>query len=244
MNEVHNNGFINRIAAEQVRRSSSRNDSGTFGEILSGLIDSEEQTDPLLQNAPDKWTDEAGLSANSVKKAYEKLRELGIDPDKRKPHELTDEEISWLRSRHDFANMTQYTVEYIPVDGGVRTQPQIRSTAEYCNFLADLAYLGAYSYDDLVVPVSPLDTRPNGFSVLSGYAESILSGAGKASPLDNARLTRDYLNDMYDFYDNRSKNPLLAVAGDSEFAELIRTSYMPLYDDFLNLFTKIFDRNG
>lgn len=184
--------------------------------------------DKLIKNAPDKWTTEPGLSFNAIKAALEfRENELGIknsDP----THELTPEQREWLYSRHDLSTMQMYvrfTFEY-----GGTTQYQTKATAEYSNFVADLAYLGVYSYEEFI-QVSPLDTRANsGDTTLSGYLSASLNSDGGL--LDNAKLFVEHLQNMFNFYNERSKDPHKAIEGDAEFAALIKEHYLPFYQQF------------
>lgn len=184
--------------------------------------------DKLFKNAPDKWVTEPGLSFNAIKAALEfKENELGIK-NSEPTHELTPEQREWLYSRHDFSTMQMYvrfTVEY-----GGTTQYQTNATAEYSNFVADLAYLGVYSYEDFIW-VSPLDTRAgSGDSTLSGLLSDFLNSDGGL--LDSARMLLSHMQNMFSFYNERSKDPLQAINGDAEFAALIKEHYLPFYQQF------------
>lgn len=112
---------------------------------------------------------------------------------------------------------------YSFVNDGGQTQYGFKSTAEYSNFLADLAYLGVYSEWELTVDmwVMPPDTRPNSSpAILTDYFHELWDSDD--SPLDGAHVLGSYVEMLFDFYDARSKDPSRAVDGDAEFAELIR----------------------
>lgn len=180
-------------------QSRARNNDNVFSEALE-TTDSAEDT--LLASAPDKWVTEPGISFNAVKKALEYKKSLGVE-ESEPTHELTAEQKDWLYSRHDLGSMQTYT-SYSFVNDGGSTQYGVKATAEYSNFLADLAYLGVFSYDDLI-QTSPLDTRPGGNSVLSGYvAEMQGSNYGL---LDTARMSVEHLENMFSFYSERAMDP-------------------------------------
>ena len=215
-----------------VKRAQSKED--TFSETLESSAE-----DTLLANAPDKWVTEPGISFNAVKKALEYKKDtLGIE-DSEPTHELTAEQRDWLYSRHDLDSMQTYTGYSFVNDGG-STQYGVKATAEYSNFLADLAYLGVFSYDDLI-QTSPIDTRAGGNSVLSGYVAEMQSSS--RGLLDTARMSVEHLENMFSFYSERSKDPLQAVSGDSEFAELIRQRYLPYSQQFFEFIDDLLGRD-
>jgi len=216
-------------------QSRARNNDNVFSEALE-TTDSAEDT--LLASAPDKWVTEPGISFNAVKKALEYKKSLGID-DAEPTHELTAEQKDWLYSRHDLGSMQAYT-SYSFVNDGGSTQYGVKSTAEYSNFLADLAYLGVFSYDDLI-QTSPLDTRPGGNSVLSGYVAEMQSA--NYGLLDTARMSVEHLENMFSFYSERAMDPSRAVSGDSEFAELIRQRYLPYSQRFFEFVDELLGRD-
>ncbi len=98
-----------------------------FGDLLSDSISQSKSA----FSAPDKWITESGGSA--VDEVLKYLDVLGEDTQGRKPtHDITDEQIEWLRSRHDIAalhNKDTFSVEMQ-------------------NFYADLVYLNVFSPED------------------------------------------------------------------------------------------------
>lgn len=212
------------FAMPLVTRGTAEADN-SFGDVLAGL-DNE-----LMRNAPDKWVTEPGLSDNAVKAALDyKKNVLGIDDQTEPTHELTPEQRDWLNSRYDFSAMK--TGVWYSYDYGGTTQYRKKATPEYSNFLADLAYLGVCAPEDFI-QVTPIDTRPGGYSVLSELAaESPSSDDGL---LDSTRMMISHLRNMFDFYNERSKNSLLAVEGDREFAALIKERYLPAREKFFEL---------
>lgn len=231
-NIVRNNNIFTYSRAQ----NSAQNKGNAFSEVLET---SDSTKDTLLASAPDKWVTEPGISFNAVKKALEYKKEtLGID-ETEPTHELTAEQKDWLYSRHDLDSMQTYT-SYSFVNDGGNMQYGVKATAEYSNFLADLAYLGVFSYDDLI-QTSPLDTRPGGSSVLSGYATEMQSS--DRGLLDTARMSVEHLENMFRFYNERSKDTIRAVSGDSEFAELIRQRYLPYSQRFFEFIDELLGRD-
>ncbi len=198
------------------------------------------QKKDILKSAPDKWVTEAGFSSDAVKAAYAFMKnELGIDPDKIEPtHELTPEQTAWLNSRHNFSTMQRY-VSYTYVTSEGQTQRGVKATAEYSNFIGDLTYLGVYSGEDFVnMSVAPVDMRTGSYSCLTEYFDDTYnSHAGTI--LDTSREFSKYLERLFKFFDERSRNPLEAVDGDSDFAMLIRDRYLPLQKQFTELINKL-----
>lgn len=189
---------------------------------------------------PEQWVTEAGYSADAVKAAAAFMRdELGIDVSQIEPtHEITPEQMEWLRSRHDFSSMRQTEMYSFTNDSG-QTQYGFRSTPEFSNFLGDLMYLGIYSEQELKVDlwVEPIDTRPGGYSnVISEHLSDYIGG----SVLDFSRAVVSKLEKMWDFYDERSRSNY-AVEGDAEFAALIKENYFSLQNQFLELLEKLFE---
>lgn len=188
---------------------------------------------------PEKWVTDAGYSADAVKAAAAFMRdELGIDVSKIEPtHEITSEQMEWLRSRHDFSSMRQ-TVMYSFKNEAGQTQYGFKSTPEYSNFLGDLMYLGIYSEQELTVDlwVEPIDTRPGSYSgVISEHLSDYIGG----SAIDFSRALVSNLDNMWNFYNERSKS-IFAVEGDTEFAALIKENFLPLQKQFLELLDKLF----
>lgn len=156
---------------------------------------------------------------------------------------ISEDQINWLRGRYDFHAMKQSVVYAFTDDCGT-TQYSYRTTPEYSSFLDDLADLGVYSeaeMGEIRVRQLPLDTRP-------GSKETPLLGdiiaIGETAPeseslLDSVRKFVARLENMIGFYEERAENPLRAVEGDAEFAELIRERYLPIPKSFLELLEKL-----
>ena len=157
---------------------------------------------------------------------------------------ISEEQINWLRGRYDFHAMKQSVVLAFTDDYGT-TQYSYRTTPEYSSFLDDLADLGVYSeaeMGEIRVRRLPLDTRP-------GSEETPLPGdiivIGETAPeseslvLDSVRKFVARLENMIGFYEERAEDPLRAMEGDAEFAELIRERYLPIPKSFLELLEKL-----
>ncbi len=214
-------------------------DISNFADTLKGRkIDKGENKLP-----PKKWVTEAGFSADAVKAAAAFMQdELGIDVSKIEPtHEITPEQMDWLRSRHDFSTMHHTEMYSFKNDGG-QTQYGFKSTPEYSNFLGDLMYLGIYTEQELTVGlwVEPIDTRSDSFGgVISNHLSDYIGG----SPFDFTRAMVLNLENMWNFYNERSKGAF-AVEGDTEFAVLIKEHYLPLQKQFLELLDKLFKNSN
>ena len=215
---------------------------GVESEIVKINVDiSDNETDvmdTLFKNAPDKWVTEPGIAHNAVTAAVNfRKTELGIK-DMEPTHELTPEQREWLYSRHDISTMQthiRYSYEY-----GGTTQYRSKATPEYSNFLADLAYLGVYSADEFIL-VSPLDTRPGAYSTLTEYANEVWNSDG--SLLNTAKMIVKHLENMFNFYNERSKDPIKAMEGDAEFAALIKEQYLPINRKFFEFISELLGNN-
>lgn len=206
---------------------------------FTGTLAERKTVERINKLPPEKWVTNAGFSADAVKTAAAFMRdELGIDVSEIEPtHEITPEQMEWLRSRHDFSTM-RHTEMYSFINDGGQTQYGFKSTPEYSNFLGDLMYLGIYSEQELTVGlwVEPIDTRPDSYG---GVISSHLSDYFGGSPFDFSRTLVSNLENMWNFYNERSKG-IFAVGGDAEFAELIKENYLPLQKQFLELIEKLF----
>lgn len=199
-----------------------------------GVLPAETTEERLLKKTPDKWVTEPGISLNAVNAAVDFRRnELGIE-DTEPTHELTPAQREWLYSRHDFSTM-QTHVRY-SYDYGGTTQYRSKATPEYSNFLADLAYLGVYSADEFI-QLSPLDTRPGSNCALTEYVNNVWSS--DCSLTTTAQMVVKHLENMFNFYNERSKDPLKAIEGDAEFAALIKEHFLPINQRFFEFISEL-----
>lgn len=207
---------------------------GSFDEALAEAAEND-----ILKKAPDKWVTEAGFSSDAIKAAVEYMRnELGINVSEIEPtHEITPEQMDWLNSRYDFSVM-QRRVRYTFVNDSGITQYGFKSTAEYSNFLADLTYLGVFTAKELnEMWTMPLDTRPgNDQPILTDYFNEMWNSD---DTLDTAEMFVKHLEKMFNFYDERSKDPTRAVDGDEKFAVLIMEKFMLLPKLFVEIVRKL-----
>ncbi len=193
----------------------TENADQSFGEILAETV----AEDDLLKKAPEKWVTEAGFELEAAEKALEfRRRTLELEDPKEYTHELTAEQEAWLLSRHDLSNMQRY-VPYTWVSREGTTHHGVQNSAEYCNFVADLVYLGYCSKSDLI-QTEPIDTRPGGYSTVSEYLLAQKNSGG--SLFESSRSIVARLEDMYRYYYERSQDSSRAVKGDAEFAALIK----------------------
>lgn len=94
-----------------------------------GAYDPHSKTDLQI---PDSWVTE-GTNKLGAKAAEDFLRENGIEiKDTIPTHRITDEQMEWLKSRHDFSNMELHL-----------------DTPECQNFYGDLIVLGVCTFDEI-----------------------------------------------------------------------------------------------
>lgn len=107
----------------------------------------DERLEQIDENGvPMRWTSDLlfnvdidtmkGYTVNKdlLDKVKEKLKSEGINADGRTPtHEISDEQLEWLKSRHDFDHLVDCMME----------------DSEFSNFMLDLAYLNVFSFDEI-----------------------------------------------------------------------------------------------
>lgn len=90
------------------------------------------QTEKPIQ-IPERWVTEDSVALTAENRAVEYLKQNGIDVSQLQPtHEITPEQMEWLKSRHDFATIT--------VHG---------SNAAYQNLCGDLIALNVFSLEEV-----------------------------------------------------------------------------------------------
>lgn len=105
-----------------------------FGELLNEAAKGKSDI-----SVPDKWITEGCIGSSAVEEVLKYLDDLGEDSENRTPtHDITDEQIEWLRSRHDIEKLRSGESGY-NASGG---------SAEIQNFYADLVYLNVFSPQD------------------------------------------------------------------------------------------------
>lgn len=158
----------------------------------------------ILKRAPEKWVTKAGYSFDTVKIVGEFMRnDLGLDPNATlSTHTLTVEQREWLYSRHDFEAMQIYVPCTFVNDSG-QTQKYLVETPEYNNFIADLAYLGVYTADELTAPiVEEFDISSGSVPTLTEtfnevWDASVNGNSLDASPTEGFKTTEDIKLEWY-----------------------------------------------
>ena len=137
----------------------SRTDGGAFAEILKNSSDNK-------QAIPNKWCSDTDKFGSGVEKAVKYMREnLGINPYDRIPtYKITDEQIAWLKSRHDLDDIYK-TASEVSEDG--RSGWTMSWWDE--NFLSDLVYLNV---------ISPEDAKSFGWIAFPGSESGKVYAAG------------------------------------------------------------------
>ncbi len=135
------NGISNNIQHTQAAKNTIEvANSKEFGELLNESVGG--RSEPIV---PDKWITESGIDSSAVDEVLKYLDILGEDTEHRKPtHDITDEQIEWLKSRHDFEKLCSGEAGY-NASGG---------SAEIQNFYADLVYLNVFSPKDTKTAVT------------------------------------------------------------------------------------------
>ena len=127
-----------QLAQTEIRRSGAA-DCQAFKELLNESV----QTSDI--SVPEKWITDGGLGNSAVEEVLRYLDIIGEDTKNRKPtHDITDEQIEWLKSRHDIERLRSGEAGY-NASGG---------PAEIQNFYADLVYLNVFSPEDTKTAVT------------------------------------------------------------------------------------------
>lgn len=138
------------------------------------------QTENPIQ-IPERWVTEDSVALTAENRAVEYLKQNGIDVSRLQPtHEITPEQMEWLKSRHDFAAIT--------VHG---------SSAAYQNLCGDLIALNVFSLEEVrdmflvAVPEGATLRRAEPSKV--GFSDVGIQGLG--SGLGNLRQAFQYSMD-------------------------------------------------
>lgn len=134
-------------------------------------------------------------------------------------HSLTDEQREILNSKYDFSTM-EGAVRNVVSDGNGGYHKFTTYSEDYISFLGDLVYMNVYSADEIAKlhskPLPVHDTiQPAGGVVGNSFSDTTAGIVQKAG--EHIRG----LEEMFSYYDNRSKNPLQAVSGDDRFADTL-----------------------
>lgn len=164
--------FVHRIAARVGNMANNRNAAEeALEEFKSDIRQSEESVSEQTSSTYSsyRWTSEPffiddfdslkgyTVDMSALNKVREKLREEGINADKRTPtHEITDEQMEWLNERHDLGSFTKLHPDRDP---------------EYGNFILDLVYLNVLSPDEAENLFGILPINANNKGILYQYGD-------------------------------------------------------------------------
>ena len=182
LNRICNNTQFWRTVMEPTKAL----DSKEFEKILYENV----QTSDI--SVPEKWITDGGLGNSAVEEVLRYLDIIGEDTKNRKPtHDITDEQIEWLKSRHDIERLRSGEAGY-NASGG---------PAEIQNFYADLVYLNVFSPEDTKTAVT---SNP----IIPAYlVEEVSSGiyrfkADLCNPLIHGNLDRSEWQKAANFNDS------------------------------------------
>ncbi len=133
----------------QFERTGIRPSGAVCGKEFEMLLNESVQASDIM--IPEKWITDSGLGSSAVEEVLKYLDNIGEDTKSRKPtHDITDEQIEWLKSRHDIERLRSGEAGY-NASGG---------SAEIRNFYADLVYLNVFSPEDTKTTVTKYPTIP------------------------------------------------------------------------------------
>ncbi len=136
-------------------------------------------------------------------------------------HCLTDEQRKTLNSKYDFSTM-QRSVQNVISDGKGGYEKFTTYTEEYISFLGDLVYMNVYSADEIKrLHSTPLPVHDSGSIQPAGGIVGNCFTYEATSVEQRAEEHIGGLEKMFSYYDKRSKDPLEAVAGDEQFADML-----------------------
>ena len=109
------------------------------GKEFSAFLNNSISQNESALSVPDKWITDGGMGNSAVDEVLKYLDIHGEALEQRKPtHDITDEQIEWLKSRHD-----------------IRTLHNKKdNSSEMQNFYADLVYLNVFSPNDTKTAVT------------------------------------------------------------------------------------------
>lgn len=182
----------------------------SFGEYLNAA-----KENALLP--PDKWCEETDKFGTGVAKAVRYMWEkLGIDFDNRTPtHEITAEQMQWLRSRHNF-------------DEIYKTQSGICEcgTSSYHmgwydeNFLSDLVYLNVMSADEVKM-IGWVNVPKSSFGTVTA-ADTANTEKERSDTADILRALAAVIGKQKEYIEfvlGKYSNPLLISDKDREYLD-------------------------
>ena len=179
----------------------------SFAEHLENASDNESVI-------PDKWCLDTDKFGAGVEKAVKYMKDnLGIDPYNRTPtHEITDEQLQWLKSRHNLDDI--YKTESGTCDDGCCGWSMGWWDE---NFLSDLVYLNVISPDE--AKTFGLVTFPEHTAVLqkaksTGFAVGAPQYTNFADVLANALSTQQ---DLISYIQDKANDPTRSEAKDFDY---------------------------
>lgn len=114
----------------------------------------------------------------------------------------------------------QRSVRNVVSDGKGRYEMFTTYSDEYISFLGDLVYMNVYSADE----IRQLHSKPLPAHDKMQPAGGIVNNSFAYTTSNIWQQTEAHirgLEEMFSYYDDRSKNPALAVAGDEQFANTL-----------------------
>ncbi|MCM1055672.1 MAG: hypothetical protein NC394_09145 [Bacteroides sp.] len=189
-----------------------------------GVYDPHCKTDLKI---PDHWVTEDSDKLG-VKAAADFLRENGIEiRDTIPTHHITDEQMEWLKSRHDFSNMELHL-----------------DTPECQNFYGDLIVLGVCTFDE-IKKLFAVQMPESGVLRQVNPSDLGINGLGIGTGLSSLKQTFEYTFDMQKailsaFMDSMGNKRTSALNGvDQRFVQStseLLSKKQELYDLLLGLF--------
>ena len=180
---------------------------------------------------PDSWYTEwdiPGVNKSGVDAAEKFLRENGVDIEKIVPsHDITDEQMEWLKSRHDFSNM----------------ELQLGSP-ECQNLWGDLIVLGVCTYDE-IMQLFAVQMPENGVLCQAKPNDLGIGGLGIGTGSSSLKRTFQYTFDTQNailsaFMNSMGNKPLSALnEADQRFvksASELLSKKQDIYELLLGLF--------
>lgn len=176
---------------------------------------------------PDSWVTE-GADKPGYKAAENFLRENGIEIEDIIPtHNITDEQMKWLKSRHDFSNMELHL-----------------DTPECQNFYGDLIVLGVCTFDE-IKKLFAVQMPESGALRQVNPSDLGISGLGIGTGLRSFKQTFQYTFDMQKtilsaFMNGIGNRPLSALSENDQLfvhsASELLSKKQELYDLLLGVF--------
>lgn len=185
--------------------------------------------DPYNSNIqiPDSWATK-GVAKSGVNAAEKFLRENGIDPENIVPsHNITSEQMEWLRSRHDLANMELHI-----------------DTQECQDLYGDLIVLGVCTFDE-IMQLFAIQMPENGVLRQASPNDIGIGGLGIGTGASSLKGTFQYTFDtqksiLSAFMSSRGNKPLSALSdADQRFVQSVSdllSKKQDIYDLLLGIF--------